>query len=124
MRERDTVTENTQNDQTAWQPLERDYKVGEMVEGATVYQFQFQDEDGRWRVFDSAKGDRDTVTRSQAFGLQERPKERQRVLRFVACVDEIVGHGEDETSPDDVIARNEENTKRLLQAETDAAKRQ
>lgn len=93
-----------------------DHKVGELIGKSEVYQFQWQDDEGNWLTFDSSKADRDTVTRSQAFGLRKNPKERQRVFRHVTetYVEEIVGEGEGETRPEAVLARNEENTQRLL----------
>jgi len=99
------------------------HKVGELIGTRAVFQFQFQDEDGNWLTLDSSKADRDVVTRSQASGLRKNPKERQRILTHVieTYVDEIVGDGEGETSPDAVLARNEEITQRLLEQEKNSS---
>lgn len=99
--------------------LQRDYAPGEVIQTSTVFQIQIQDpEDGRWMSWLTPDEDRDKITRIQVHRLldPEHRGERRRVItrRVIDFVDEIEGDGEGETSAEELIARNEENTRRLL----------
>jgi hypothetical protein len=87
-----------------------------MISDVTVYQLQYQDEDGNWINWINPRADRDEVTRIQVSRARNYPDEKRRVIgeRRLLWVDEVEGDGEGETSKEALIARNEESTKRLL----------
>lgn len=106
--------------------LQRDYAPGEVIQTSTVYQIQIQDpEDGRWMSWLTPDEDRDKVTRIQAHRLNdpEHAGERRRDVarRVIDFIYEIEGDGHGETSAEELIARNEENTRRLLGEEPTGA---
>lgn len=108
------MSETSQQD---WPAEQRDYHSGALIEENTSYVIQVQEEEGRWMgPFGGVKSDRDEMTRVQAFRAQEHPEEKRRIIRRVVLtfVDEVEGDGEGETSKTELLARNEENTARLI----------
>jgi hypothetical protein len=82
----------------------------------TSYQMQSRQSDGSWEPFNNPRTDRDEITMIQAFHLNKDPEDRGlRVLRkqVIWTVDEVPGRGEGQTPPEVIIARNEENKKKL-----------
>lgn len=101
-------------------PLAIDQPVGTEVTDAEVYRMQVRQPDGTWMPFDVIRTDRDVVTRIQAFHLGNDPEDTGlRVWKGVMTwtLEEAPGRGEGQTPPEEILARNEENTKRLLDKE-------
>ncbi len=100
--------------------LMTDQVEGFEAEGEPLWVMQTKLPDGRWVVDNSPRTDRDEVTRIQAFHLNKDINDHNlRVLKraVVLIVDEVPGHGEGQTPPEQILARNEEITKRLLAEE-------
>jgi hypothetical protein len=104
--------------QSDWPIEQRDFPTGALIREVTTFSLQVQDqEDGRWTgPWGGVKSDRDEMTRVQAFRAKEDPKEKRRVIRrmILDFVDEVEGDGEGETSRTELLARNDENTARLI----------
>lgn len=105
--------------------MQRDYAPGTVIEERTLFSMQTQHEDGRWMDFLTPREDRDEMTRIQTHRLldADHKGERRRILRRVTwiIVDEVEGDGEGETSAEMLIARNAENTERLLKEDQQPA---
>lgn len=103
--------------------MQRDYPPGTLIEEHTLFVLQVKDDEGRWMGFLTPYEDRDALTRIQAHRLREFPEERRRVVRRVLqfVIDEVEGDGEGEISADALMARNEENTERLLKKDRQPA---
>lgn len=104
---------------------QRDHVPGTVITEWTLYVLQTQREDGRWMEFLTPREDRDEMTRIQTHRLldADHKGERRRVLRRVTqiIVDEVEGDGEGETSAEMLIARNTENTERLIKKDQQPA---
>lgn len=106
-------------DQDSWPLDQRDHPAGALVDEISTFRMQVQDDEGRWMgPFGGVKSDRAEMTRVQAFRAQapETAREKRRIIRHVLqiWVDEVEGDGEGETSLEELLARNEENTARLI----------
>lgn len=111
------------DEQAAWPPTQRDRAPNELVEEPTiVFQLQTRERTGPWNDYQTPVGNRDVLTRVQAYRIKAFPKEQQRVLRHVVAtyVDEVVGDGPDETSAADLLLRNDAITEHLLAEEKKA----
>jgi hypothetical protein len=92
---------------------EKDRAVGDLVEKREVFQLQAKEPGmSDWVDLGAALADRDRITVIQAYVLNDRPQDRQCVLRHEihTYVEEIIGDGEGETSPAELLARNEQVT--------------
>lgn len=91
----------------------------------TVYQLQYQDEDGDWIPWLMPDQDRDKITRIQAHRLldPEHRGEKRRVLGqlIINFVDEVEGDADGETTAEELLARNKANTERLMKEDKDGA---
>lgn len=70
-------------------------------------------QDGRWIPFLTPSTDRDKVTRTQAFHLNKDPHDvglRVWKREVIWTLDEVPGHGEGQTPPEEIIARNDANS--------------
>lgn len=103
-------------DQDDWPIEQRDYPTGALIDERITFYIQARDDEGRWMPLGGVDDDRDRLTRTQAFRAQEHPSENRRVVRHVlqSWVEEVEGDGEDETSKTALLARNDENTARLI----------
>lgn len=107
-------------DETEWPPDQRSYLPDVLVEKIVNYSMQIQDEEGRWiGPFGGIKSDRAEMTRVQLDRERRWPSEKRRILKHELhiTVDEVEGDGEGETSHADLMARNEQDTARLLKAD-------
>jgi hypothetical protein len=103
-------------------PLMVDQPEGATVEDPPLYIVQTKQPYGGWEEFITPRSDRDEVTRIQAFHLRKDPKDTGlRVWRrdVVWTLDEVPGHGEGQTPPEEILARNEQVTQTLLTGEKD-----
>lgn len=101
-------------------PLMTDQQEGFEITEPPLHQMQVRQPDGSWMLFNSPRRDREEVTRIQASHLAKDPDDLDlRVLtkRVIWTVDEVPGHGEGKTPPEEIIARNEAATKRRLTSE-------
>lgn len=113
----------TGTDEADWPVEHQSHPPGALVYEQTVFYMQIPDETGRWEEWDARRTDRDELTRVQADRARRFPQEKRRVLRRVIqlWVDEVEGDGEGETGRDELLARNEEITARLIREEVAAA---
>lgn len=97
-------------------PLMVDQKEGFTFEEPPLYVMQTKQPYGGWEPFHTARQNRDEVTVHQAYHLNNGPEQPVRVLskRVIWTVDEVPGHGEGQTPPEEILARNEQITRRLL----------
>lgn len=101
-------------------PMMIDQSEGFTFTDEVVYQMQVQRPNGQWVQFNSERRDRDEVTRIQADDMRRRPDETPlRVWKreVVWTMEEVPGYGYGKTAPEEILARNEEITKRLLDTE-------
>ena len=95
-------------------PLMLDQPEGFVHEEPAKYFMQVKQPYGAWEPFNSPREKRGEVTRIQAFHLNKGPEGahlRVWTRRIVWTLDEVPGHGESQTPPEEIIARNEANTK-------------
>jgi len=105
-------------------PSQIDQPEGAVLDERTTYVLQTREPSGKWVAWLNERTDREEVTRIQAHHLSGTPGDRTlRVLsvHVTVTVDEVPGTGEGQTPPEQILARNEETTKRLLAEETDSA---
>lgn len=107
------------DDESPWMkyPLMTDQPEGAVIENDPEYVLQTRQPYGGWEPFSSPREDRDEVTRIQAYHLNKDPEDMNvRVLKKVVTwtVDEVPGRSEGQTPPEEILARNEEITDRLL----------
>lgn len=103
-------------------PLMLDQEQGFSLEEPVLYKLQVRQPYGGWEPFTTPRENREEVTRIQAFHLNKNPDDwavRVIAKRVVWTVEEVPGDGEGQTPPEEILARNEETTRRLL-AEEDA----
>jgi hypothetical protein len=101
-------------------PLMLDQEQGFTYEEPARYHMQVKQPYGGWEPFTTPRENRDEVTRIQAFHLDKDPDDHNlRVWKRVVVwtLDEVPGRGEGQTPPEEILARNEEATKRLIEAE-------
>jgi hypothetical protein len=100
---------------------QQDHPVGTVLSENTIYQMEIRDAEGRWSSWLTPDADRYKLTRIQAHRLSdpEHRGERRRVIEQVTIlrVHEVEGDGEGETSAEELLARNAEATKRLLESD-------
>lgn len=112
----------------AWnnKPLMTDQPEGFVCEETPLYILQTKQPEGSWEPHNTPREDRDEVTRIQAYYLTKDINDLGvRVLKRTVVweVVEVPGYGADQTPPEEIMARNEEITKRLIDAE-EARKRE
>jgi hypothetical protein len=98
-------------------PLMVDQPEGFTREDPPLFVMQMRQPDGTWEIFNSPRTNRDEVTRIQAYHLTVNPHDTTvRVLKKVEAwvVEEVPGYAEGQTPPEEILARNEEITNRLL----------
>lgn len=98
-------------------PLMVDQREGFELFDPPTYHLQVKQPYGGWEPFTTPRQDREEVTRIQAFHLNRNPADQGlRVLtrHVIWTVTEVPGHGEGQTPPEEIIARNDETTQRLL----------
>lgn len=117
------MTENPQENQTTWPTGQRDYTPEALVCQQIRYQMHIKEPDGRWMLFGAAKESRDEMTLVQADRARRFPEEKRRIAQEITktVIDEVEGDGDGETSREELFARNEEITQRLLEQEKNSS---
>lgn len=95
-----------------------DQDEGFVFEEPPLYIMQTKQPYGGWEPFTTPRDNRDEVTRIQAFHLAKDITDTGlRVWKktVVWTLDEVPGTGEGQTPPEEIVARNDENTARLLE---------
>lgn len=99
-------------------PMAVDQPQGLVIENDPVYVMQTRQPDGRWTQWGAPSDDRDKITSIQAYHLNDDPEDTGlRVWKRAVTwtLDEVPGDSDGQTPTAEILARNEENTKRLLE---------
>lgn len=102
-------------------PLAIDQLQGHTVREDPLYVMQARQTDARWVDFNTPRQDRDEVTRIQAQYLTKDPQDtglRVWKREVIWTLDEVPGTELGQTPPGQILARNIENTNRLLAEES------